>query len=78
MPPPFDPLIPLAKGKTDLIQDFFRKILKEFSDSVLKAIALEIINTKYPQPDWLHVYLMDYDCITIEVQTLRFFQNHLY
>ncbi|GFV16428.1 hypothetical protein TNCV_1525741 [Trichonephila clavipes] len=41
------PLALLTKGRTDLT---------EFSDSVLKAIASETINTRYSQPDWLHVY----------------------
>ncbi|GFQ96431.1 hypothetical protein TNCT_149551 [Trichonephila clavata] len=53
MPPPLDPLIPLAKRRTDLKQ-VARK--KEFSNSVSNAIALETINTRYRQPDWPHVY----------------------
>ncbi|GFR21926.1 hypothetical protein TNCT_343871 [Trichonephila clavata] len=53
MPPPLDPFIPLAKERTDLTQ-VVRK--KEFSYSVLKAIYLESINTRYTQSDWFHVY----------------------
>ncbi|GFV23126.1 hypothetical protein TNCV_1709961 [Trichonephila clavipes] len=53
VPPPLDPVIPLAKGRTDLTQ-VVRK--KKISDSVLKAITLETINTRYPQPDWLQFY----------------------
>lgn len=53
LPFPFDPLIPLVKGRIDLTQ-VVRK--KDVPDAVLKAISLETINIRYPQPEWLHVY----------------------